>query len=392
MNLPKYDVAIFGAGVVGCSIAWHLARTNCRALVIEKNNDIASGATRANSGILHSGIHEKPGSQMFHRCRKGLDWYRTWSKKLDFPLLDKATLIVSTNQEQTKDLIRMLNLHSDSLLARIVKKDELHKKHPYLCNTINTALEVEDSAQICPYESSRAMMENAIDNGLTLKKNLNLLSASFTGNYWKLVFEDKKVILANTIVLAAGKGMKELSKIFALPAPPTKYLNGIYYLLERNRNSPIHPIIFGPREAHTKGLIVQETVHGNILIGPDSIESYKIEDHKKAEFEWNRLCEVWQRAKNIVPELNRKSILRTFSGNRSVCGDDFQINDYLTDKNIIALHGIKSPGLTVSPVLAEEVLEMLQKKSCYREAEQSSLHMEFHPADLFTQKSNKYTI
>lgn len=356
-----YDVAILGAGIVGCSIAWKLCRTNKKILLIEKANDIANGATRANSGILHSGIHEDPNSKMYQRCRDGLQWFRKWCQPLDFPLIEKPTLITAQTHEQVIDLELLHKLHCNNIDCELINNDDdLRKRYSFLNTSIKSVLSVKDSAQICPYEATRAMLENAKTNGLDYLCNTSVISAKRIDENWHLAFANGDTVVTKKIILSAGKGMIELEKLFKLPELSTKLLSGAYYLLEKNTSDPITPIVFGPRNKKSKGLIVQETVHGNILIGPDSHDIANISDQASAEGEYKRLENIWERAQMIVPNINRKSILRVFTGKRVVCSDSFQIHNYLKEKNIISLNGIKSPGLTVSPVLAQEILDMLK--------------------------------
>lgn len=359
----SFDVTVIGGGIVGTSIAWRLARTALRVALIERSSDIAGGSTRANSGILHSGIHEKPESLMFRRCRLGLRWYREWAPKLDIPLVDRPSLIVAFTDEEQSRLGALAELHAPTLSPRLLGQAELPACEPHLSPQLRAGLLVPDSAQVSPYEACRALLENAVANGLIFKPEHEVRKAVRKPNSWLLEGDDW-AIESGIVILATGAGAPDISRIFGLQPPLLSWVSGAYLMLDRRLAGTLKHIVFGPPQPHTKGFLVQETVHGNLLLGPDAVSwpkpSISLDDETAVLSQWERLSTLWESATHLVPGLERRDVIRSFTGIRHMTpGEDFAITNLLAEAHLMTLHGIRSPGLTVAPALADEVMTAL---------------------------------
>ncbi|GEM_PF-2176631 len=355
--MTDYDVVVIGAGIAGGAVAWRLARTGLRVALLEKGSDVANGATRANSGILHSGIHEEPDSDVYRMCREGLKWYRNWADRLDFPLVNKATVILADSTESLDKISHLQQLHRSNLAPHLLAPAELGIRWPFLTDKIAGALEVVDSAQISPYEACRAIVENAIANGLEFITDCDINGVEKHGNTWQLQTSNG-CIKSGIVVIAAGAGSNGLSKKFGLPLSEQKMLSGAYFMMNKAAKPITDAIFFGPPGPETKGVLMQNTVYGNLMLGPDSIDARKLEDD---QFNWQRICNLWQECQKLIPELDRKDIIRTFTGERVCVGKGFQLENHLDSHGIVRLDGIKSPGLTAAPAIADKVLQMLGK-------------------------------
>ncbi len=359
----SFDVTVIGGGIVGTSIAWRLARTTLRVALIESGCDIANGSTRANSGILHSGIHEKPESQMFRRCRSGLRWYRTWAPKLDIPLVDRPSLIVAFTEEDQVRLKGLAEQHASTLSPKLLDQAELQSCESCLSPHLRAGLLIADSAQISPYEACRAILENAIANGLIFKPEHHVKKAARKPNGWLLEGDDWAVA-SGIVILATGAGAQGISHIFGIQPPSLSWVSGAYFMMDRRLAGTLHHIVFGPPQPHTKGFLAQETVHGNLLLGPDAVSwphpAISLDDETAVLAQWERLSTLWQSAIQLVPGLERRDVIRSFTGIRHTApGEDFALLDLLADARLMALHGIRSPGLTAAPALADEVVTAL---------------------------------
>lgn len=355
--MKDYDVVVIGAGIAGGATAWRLARTGLRVALLEKGSDVANGATRANSGILHSGIHEEPGSDVYQMCRKGLQWYRKWADRLDFPLVNKPTVILADSTESLGKISHLQRLHCSNLTPHLLAPAELQARWPFLADKITGALEINDSAQISPYEACRAIVENAVANSLDFITDCDINGAEKRDNVWQLQ-TSCGIIKSSIVVIAAGSGNNSISKKFGLPLSEQKMLSGAYFMMNKAAKPVTDVIFFGPPGPETKGILMQNTVHGNLMLGPDSIDAQKLEDD---QFNWQRICNLWQECQKLIPDLDRKDIIRTFTGERVCVGKGFQFENHLDSHGIIRLDGIKSPGLTAAPAIADKVMKMLGK-------------------------------
>ena len=80
-----YDVIIIGGGVSGAASARELSRYKIKACVLEKEEDVCCGTSKANSAIVHAGYDAVPGSLMAKLNVKGNEMMEQLSKDLDFP-------------------------------------------------------------------------------------------------------------------------------------------------------------------------------------------------------------------------------------------------------------------------------------------------------------------
>lgn len=357
ISLQHFDLVIIGAGIIGCSVAWRLARTGLRVALLENGSDLANGATRANSGILHSGIHENPDTDVFQMCRQGLAWYKKWAAPLDFCLVSKPTLILAHSPDSLDRLKRLQQLHVNTLNPRLFAPDYLQNRYPFLAGTIKGALKAADSAQISPYETCRAIAENAIANGLKLFNDCDLISAERSEKKWHLL-STKGHFITDFVIIAAGSGSNSISSKLNLSENRQKLISGVYFMMNKSTRPETDAIFFGPPSPDTKGILLQNTVHGNLMLGPDSIDRQKLADDN---FNWQRICSLWQDCLKLIPGLERRDIIRTFTGERVSVGKGFQLENHLKDLGIIRLDGIKSPGLTAAPAIADRVINMLAR-------------------------------
>lgn len=355
--MKNFDVVIIGAGIIGTTIAWHLCRNNLKIGLLEKSSDVANGATRANSGILHSGIHEEQNSEMFSMCRYGLKWYKNWANKLDFPFAEKSTVVLANNSDSLAKLRQMADGHRTTLAPTNHSGPTIRNRWPFLTQKIVGALETKMSAQILPYETCRALLENSIDNGLAFHPNCEVSSATLNGETWRIETNNIE-IRAKYVILAAGHGNNQVSAYFDLPSLAQKRISGAYFMLGKTAQPQIEEFIFSPPTAHSKGIVLQKTIHGNLMIGPDSIPVEELEDEQK---NWERLCLLWNSCAEMIPTFDRKDIIRTFTGERINVQNEFQLENLLVDKSLIRIDGIKSPGLTVAPAIATKVEKMLSE-------------------------------
>ena len=71
----SYDVVVVGAGCIGAAVARELSKSTASVLLLEAADDVTQGATKGNSGIVHAGYDDKPGSRRAEFCWKGNQMY-----------------------------------------------------------------------------------------------------------------------------------------------------------------------------------------------------------------------------------------------------------------------------------------------------------------------------
>jgi glycerol-3-phosphate dehydrogenase len=164
--MKNFHIAIIGGGVIGSAIAWELSKYKLDIVVFEKSSDVASGTSKANSGVIHSGINSPTGSLKARFCIEGNKLFQDFSDKLGFQLKWVGKYIVAKNKEESKELekLKRVGLNNGVSGLEIVDGNDVTTKEPnILCYK---ALFVPTAGIILPYTFTISLAENAVENNV----------------------------------------------------------------------------------------------------------------------------------------------------------------------------------------------------------------------------------
>ena len=352
-----YDVAVIGAGITGTALARELSKYNLKAVVLEKSNDIANGSTKANSGIIHAGYDALPGTLKARLNVEGNAIYDSLCKELDVEFKRCGSLVVAFNEEET---LKVRELYERGLKNRvpdmeILERGALLKIEPNLNENAVCALYAKTAGIVSPYELAIALAENASLNGVEFKLETEVLNITKNEKLFILETNNGK-IESRYVVNAAGTGSDNINKM--LNGKKFKIIprRGEYCLLDKASGNLVKRVIFQVPTEKGKGILVTPTIHGNLLIGPNSFEVDNKDDKSTTG---DGLTEVINGAKRSVKGLNTGDIITSFSGIRATPDTkDFIIN--VPEKNAVNAAGIESPGLTSAPAIANYIVKLLK--------------------------------
>ncbi len=357
MKQNIYDVAIIGAGIVGVSIARRLSRYNLRICILEKEPDVAMGATKANSAIVHGGYAESSDKLKGRLCYKGRVQFAKLDSELHFGFRETGSLVFTTRPEDLPKLDLLLSNGRRNGLddLEILNKDQVLRLEPNLNPDVLFALHCKGAGICSPYEMAIALAENALLNGAELFLNEPVTGITKQEDVFTLI-TPKRQVKAKFVVNCAGLCAAEVS----LMATPTEFdikpRTGEYILLARGSGKVLNTVVFQMPTPMGKGILVTPTVHGNLLLGPDAIDepgTYNRSTHVE------RLAEIYFHAMRTTEKINLNQYIRSFAGVRAVAtGDDFIIGESKT-KGFVQAAGIQSPGLTAAPAIADMVADIL---------------------------------
>ena len=174
-----YDVLIVGAGVIGGMLARELSRYQISVCLLEKENDVAMGASKANSGIIHGGYDPKPGTLKSKLNAGGVELLFQAAKELNVPCARNGSMVCAFGSEEEHMLLKNLylrGLENGITSHRLISGEEARELEPNLSGDVSMALYVPDSGIIGPYELTIAAVGNAMDNGAELKRNFEVAS------------------------------------------------------------------------------------------------------------------------------------------------------------------------------------------------------------------------
>ena len=209
-----YDVMIVGAGVVGCAIARELSKYQVNACVVEKDEDVCNGTSKANSAIAHAGFDAKPGTLKAKLNVEGNLMMEKLSKELDFPFKQTGAFVVCVCEEDKPKLQELYDkgVQNGVKGLRILDKEETHEMEPNLTDQVVAALYAPTSGIVCPFNMTIAFAENAVENGVEFKLNTSVENISKTENGY-LVETSKGTFETKAVVNAAGVYADEIHNI-----------------------------------------------------------------------------------------------------------------------------------------------------------------------------------
>lgn len=353
-----YDVAIIGAGVVGCAIARELSKYDLKICLLEKEDDVSTGASKANSGIVHGGHAAKHGTLKGELCIKGNAMYKKLNEELNFGYRKTGALVIGFNERDEKTIKELYEngLKNGCDEIEIIYKDKIREIEPYINEDVTVALYDKSVGVASPYEMTIALAENAIANGVELKLNSAVTAIDKKENHFFVKTENEEV-QAKYVINAAGLYSDIIANMVGIYDFKINPRRGQYVLFGKDQSYLVNTVIFQVPTEKGKGILVTTTYHGNFMLGPNAEE---LGDRDDVGTTMESLEEVIETARLSIKDFNVKKALTTFAGIRaSSSTGDFIIEESKV-KGFINVAGIESPGLTSSPAIAEKVAGILE--------------------------------
>ena len=354
-----YDVLIIGAGVTGCALARALSRYHGKIAVLDKAEDVADGASKANSGIVHAGFDAKPGTKKAYYNVKGAKMYAALARQLGVPYEPIGAMVLGFSEEDRQTLEKLLRQGEENGVEqlRIIERDEVMRLEPNTNPEVVCALYAPTSAVVSPYEMTLALAYHAAQNGVRFLFDSPVTRIYEEHDTWH-VETPKGVLEARAVINCAGTGAAELHNMISDQKIRIIPRRGEYYLLDHTVKCPFSRTMFQVPSKMGKGVLISPTAHGNALLGPSAED---IEDPDDTATTRRGLDFVLEKCRLTWPGVNVRSVITTFSGVRAHPDtDDFIIGPvHGAPENAFEAIGIESPGLSAAPAVAEELAEMV---------------------------------
>lgn len=352
-----YDVLIIGAGVSGSAIARELARTDLKTAVLEKEEDVCEGTSKANSGICHAGFDAKPGTLKAKLNVEGNQMMPELAEKLNFEFINNGSLVLCFDESRRDGIAELYErgLANGVKGLEILEKEEILKREPNINDTVVCALWAPTAGIVCPFGLNFALAENAADNGVEFIFNEPVETIEKTPDGWRV--NDK--YNAKIIVNAAGVYADEIHNQ-AVPDNPIHITprRGEYFLLDHQAADLCSATLFHMPTKLGKGVLITPTAHGNLLIGPTA---ENLDDKEAVNTSAAGLDEIRQKAAITMKNIPYNQTITSFSGLRAVGNrGDFIIEE--SADGFIDAAGIESPGLSSAPAIGVMVADMIKEK------------------------------
>lgn len=355
-----YDVAIIGAGICGASIAYYLSQKKLNICVVEQEPDVSMGATKANSAIIHAGYDPKPGTYMARFNVRGSAMIKDLCRKLSVPYKQTGSIVLAFDSGDVKTINMLYDRGYVNGVEglRLLTAAETVKVEPNLNRKIKGSLWAPTAGIVSPWELCIAMCEVAAKNGCDFYLDNKVTAINNYNEYFEINTNTHKID-AKYIINAAGINSDNICKMAGecnFRIFPSK---GQYYLLDKSQGSLINHIVFQCPTKFGKGVLIAPTTAGNLIVGPNAESDNMPDDLSTTR---KGLEYVTKIASKTTDKLNYKENVRNFSGLRAnSTKDDFIIESAPFSDRFINVAGIKSPGLSSAPAIAEYVLSLLEK-------------------------------
>ncbi len=354
-----FDVAIIGAGVVGGMVARKLSSYKLKVCILEKEHDVAMGATKANSAIVHAGFDAKEGSLKAELNVKGSEMMEQVTKELGVKYKRNGSLVIGFNDEDRQTIAELFTRGKSNGVRdlKILGKEEVHELEPALTDAVVCALYAPTGAIVCPYELTIAAIGNAMDNGAELKRKFPVDAIEKTENGYRLSAGEESVE-ARFVVNCAGLYTDEMAALIGDISFTVHPRRGEYILLDQECGTLVSHTVFRTPSKMGKGILVSPTVDGNLLLGPTSVD---MEDKENKDTYAEGFSQIIKEAQENVDGIPFGKTITSFCGLRAAGSTgDFIIT--APQKGFINAAGIESPGLSASPAIAEYIAGMLKEE------------------------------
>ena len=368
--MEKYDALIIGGGVTGCAVARELSRYKLKIGLLEKNQDVCEGTSKANSAIIHAGFDAETGSVKARMNLRGNLLADELSGKLDYAFRRNGALVLCFNREDRPKLQALYERGVANGVEglSILERDEILELEPGINPAVDSALYARTSGIVCPFEMTIAFAENAAENGVDFYLGREVKTIRREGKGYMVeacavsLGGEKRAesFSAEVLINCAGVYADEMHNMVSSVRQHICPRRGQYYLLDKEAGSMVSRTVFQLPSAMGKGVLVTPTVHGNLLVGPTA-ENTEDKRNTATTAEDNAL--LLKTAALSVPGIDRRLIITSFTGLRAhEDGDDFILGEAEDAPGFFDCSGIESPGLTAAPAIAEYMAGLVRDK------------------------------
>lgn len=380
-----FDITIIGAGIVGCSIARELSKYKLNLCILEKQDDVSCGISKANSGIVHGGYSDIPGTLKAELCVKGNRMYENLNNELNFGYRQTGSLVLAFNDDEKTHLEELYTngIKNGVQGMEIINGQKAIEMEPYISKDVKWALYCKNAGVCSPYEMTIALAENSVENGVKLKLEHEVTSIIKKQEYFEIV-TNKGKLESKYVINAAGAYSDKISNMLGLNYFSIIPRKGQYVIFNKDQSYLVNSVIFQVPTEKGKGILVTTTYHGNLMIGPNAQE---VSDRNDVSTNEEILEYIVKTAEKSVSGFNMKKAITSFAGVRPTSSTKDFIIEETQIKGFINVAGIDSPGVTSSPAIALKVVDIISEMNVKLEK-----NKEFNPyrKPIIVKKDEKF--
>lgn len=373
---------------MGTAVLDRLSRYDLSVLLLEKEDDVAASASRANSGIVHAGYDCEPDTLKARFNVRGNELMWQLAEELDVPHLKCGSIVVA-RREQLAELEKLKNKGDvNGVETRILNRAQTLMTEPHIGNEIEYALFAPQAGVISPYQLTIALADRAIINGAAVKTESEVVSIEKTdGGVFYVQTAEGDIYQTDIVINCAGAYAAKINDLAGAEHYETQFRRGDYFVLDNTERKNISTVIFPLPTSAGKGILVAPTADRNVIYGPTSIETDADDTASSAE----GLAEIRRNVPLSYSGAAFNKCIRVYSGVRSIVGHDFVVKQSDLVSNFVMALGICSPGLTSAPAIAEYIENTVSELKAPQRKQDSVTFMPRHKrlSELDSEKLNE---
>lgn len=352
-----FDVAVIGAGVVGCAVARRFTLEGARAVLLERAPDLLAGASKGNSAILHTGFDAPPGSLELACIRAGYAEYQAIRERLNLPLLETGALLVAWSEAELAALDGLVaQAHANGVKdVRRLAREEVLAREPGLSPALLGGLLIPGEHVIDPWSAPLAYLRQAVENGAVALFAAGVTGGVFADGIWRLA-TGRGPVAARAVINCAGLHGDTLeARLLGKASFTIRPRKGQFVVLDKAAARLLRSIVLPVPGERTKGIVLAPTVFGNLLVGPTAEEQ---EDRERAPVDGATLRMLLREAARILPALAGMPVTAAYAGLRPASErKEYRIR-HEPALSWITVGGIRSTGLTAALGIARHVFAL----------------------------------
>ncbi len=351
-----FDVIVIGGGVIGGTVVRELTKYCLTVCVVEKENDVCMGQSKANSGIVHAGFDAPEGTLKAKFNVLGNKMMQAYAEELGVKYKNNGSLVLafSAADMQMLNLLKARGEKNGVPDLQILEQNELRALEPNVSEQAVGALFAPTGGILSPYNLTIAAIGNAMDNGAELFTDFDVVGIIKKENLFLVKSSDNRQIEGRILINCAGLNSGKIAALAGDDSFQVKGRKGEYVLLDRESGDFVSHTLFCAPTEKGKGILVTQTVDNNILLGPTSEEVESGSTNTSAD----GIRLVTEKVRMMTKNPPLFNTITSFAGVRAYSDrHDFVIEESKKVNGLIHCAGIESPGLTSAPAIAKYVVE-----------------------------------
>lgn len=348
------DVVVIGGGIVGTAILRELSKYDLKCVLVEKEPDLATGTTKANSAILHAGFDAPTGSVKAVTNVRGNKLYHELEQELGLDIEWTGSLVAATNAEEMQTLQELLERGQKNGVKglRILNKDEVLAKEKNLTSVIGALW--APSAGVCwPFAAALAFAQCAVQNGAEVLTNCRVTGFIKENGRITAVETEQGAIKTDCVINASGVYADAVARLAGDTSFTIQPRRGEYILFDKTAAAGlVQGVVFPTPSQKSKGILICTTTHGNTFIGPNAQD---LDEKEDTAVTLTGMDEIMQSARKLIPNLPMGASITEFAGLRAVSSTGDFVVGAAPVAGFFNAAGMQSPGLTAAPAVAEVI-------------------------------------